>query len=542
MTPTHGSPPRRPAIHAGLLLLALAVSGTGPSFGQTIQGDIIRAQGSFYQNFGWYELNSARAASINVDTWSRYNREVQRLYRDYMQERAMYLARKKGLTNKSQAAALKEYAEAQSRYRLGPKAEDITSGMALNALAGDLADANIHPSSWRSAKVDLPPGLTLTSLSFKVVGVPGLHAKLKESTVAVDRMKVADSWPLPFRRPELDAECKSYLAWIGAVLAKCRKGTPLESKDFENLRATVEVLKNKVPLVVPARDNLRRQAQDYVRDLDDATKIFADQGFAEELIRDIEEHKATTVAELLGFMRKYRLVFAETEANPAAMQTYDALYQALQQQKAKLDLPKVPAGGFAAVAAESFNETPLFNGRDLAGWTAIQRGRPAQLGVNLIADRGTIYCPANVQGRIRTARAYSNFILKLEYMFPEAGKVSPAGNGLILFPPDGAGFQLQKVRTKGTIEFNLRPGESGELWVTGRPEHRSGTPADNERPKGQWNEAEIRFEGAVLVFSVNGKPASQAIVQDPRPCHIDLFAQGTDARYRNIRIISLGGK
>ena len=72
--------------------------------------------------------------------------------------------------------------------------------------------------------------------------------------------------------------------------------------------------------------------------------------------------------------------------------------------------------------------------------------------------------------------------------------------------------------------------------------HRSGTPADNERPKGQWNEAEIRFEGAILVFSVNGKPANQAIVQDARPCHIDLFAQGTDARYRNIRIISLGDK
>jgi hypothetical protein len=542
MTRSHGSTSlRRLAIHASLLL-ALVASGTSPSLGQTVPGDIIRARGAFYRDFGWYELNSARAASINVDTWSRYNRETQRLYQVYMKDRAMNLARKKGLTDKTQAAALKEYEQAQSRYRLGPKPEDITSGMALNALVGDLADATIPPSVWRSAKVDLPTGLTLTSLSFKVVGVPGLHAKLMESTVAVDRMKAAGEWPLPFRRAELDAERKSYLAWIEAVLAKCRKGTPLQATDYENLRATVEVLRTKVPQVVPVRENFRRNAQDYVRALDDATKIFADQGFAEELIRDLEAHKATTVAELLGFMRQYRLVFAETDADPAAMQTYDALYQALQQQKAKLDLPKVPPGGFAAVAAEGFGEIPLFNGKNLEGWRAFHLGKPDRLGVNFVADRGQIHGPGSAQGRIQTVNSYSDFVLKAEYCFTPGKPISPAGSGISMHSHDDVGLQIQGSRAAGAIEYQVKPGESGDLVVLGRPQHHVPSRGRTERPVGNWNELEIRFDGPDLVFSLNGVKVNQVVVTNPRPVHVELIAQGSDVRFRNLRIIPLGGK
>ena len=39
-------------------------------------------------------------------------------------------------------------------------------------------------------------------------------------------------------------------------------------------------------------------------------EIFAEQAYAEQLIRDVSEHKASTVAELLAFMRDYRLLFS----------------------------------------------------------------------------------------------------------------------------------------------------------------------------------------------------------------------------------------
>src|SRR5262249_31524545 len=156
--------------------------------------------------------------------------------------------------------------------------------------------------------------------------------------------------------------------------------------------------------------------QAFVRRLDEATKIFNDQRFAEELIRDVQQHQATTVAELLAFMRKYRLMFADAGDSPEVVQQYEALYQLLQTQKGKLGLPKVPPGGLAAVAAENPAEVALFNGKDLTGWTTFQNGRPAWLGSNLIANRGEIYCPPKVgPGRLQTEKSFSNFILKLEY-------------------------------------------------------------------------------------------------------------------------------
>ena len=251
--------------------------------GSTLQGDILRGQGQFLKGMAWYEVGSAQARAIDAQTMIAWNRAVQESYNQYLIERARHSAGRLALRNARQYAAAKMLADTQGRWRVNPTIDDIRSGLALNALASDLADPNISPSSWRFATVALPQDFSLPALAFKITAAPGKGSKLHQSTVAVQRMKMGETWPLPFRRPELEAPCEAYQNAIRNVVGKCEKGTPLVSKDFEQLRDAVDALKVKVPQVVPSRDGLRIQAQQVVRQLDEATRIFADQEFAEEL-------------------------------------------------------------------------------------------------------------------------------------------------------------------------------------------------------------------------------------------------------------------
>ena len=326
------------------LVLAVVVLTPMSARGQTVQGDVLRGQGRYLEGAGWYNLNTAAARSINVETWKSYNREVQRIYRDYMMERHNHMQFKKGQTNKLQAEILRKFEEDQRRWRESPTAADVASGDALNALAGDLADPSITPSSWRTAKVDLPSNLTLTALAFKIAD--NKKAKIQQSTVAVDRMLVRDRWPLMFRRPEIERECDSYEKAITAVVEKCRKGTELQAVDYDRLRESVTALQKTLETAVPPRDNQRSQARDYVRRLDEATKIFTEQAYAERLIRDVSIHRASNVAELLAFMRDYRLMFADPGSSPEVTSLYDGLYGLLRRQKDALGIrDEAPSGG-----------------------------------------------------------------------------------------------------------------------------------------------------------------------------------------------------
>jgi hypothetical protein len=307
---------------------------------QTPQGDILRAQGRFLEGAGWYNLNTAAADRINVETWKQHNREVQRLYRDFLTERYAHIQKKRGLGGQIQADVQRKFEEAQARWRTNPTADDISSGDALNALAADLADESIAPSSWRTAQVKLPPDMSLTSLAFKIADRK--QSSLLQSTVAVNRMLVTDDWPLPFRRREIEPECDAYKKAVTSVVDKCRKGTQLQAVDFDRLRDSVSVLSKKLDPAIPARDNQRGVAREYVRRLDDATRIFAEQEFAERLIRDVTEHKATTIAELLGFMRYHRLLFSDSGSSPEVRNLYDGLYGLLRRQKDSLGIANVP--------------------------------------------------------------------------------------------------------------------------------------------------------------------------------------------------------
>ena len=249
------------------LTATLLVAGTRA---QTVPGDILRGKGRYLEGAGWYNLNTARAGRINVETWKASNREVQRLYRDYMMDRARRINYRRGLTGKLQDELQRKMEEDQRRWRENPTPADIASGDALNALAGDLADPSISPSAWVSARVDLPTSLTLTALAFKIADPK--KSKLQLSTVAIDRMLVKDSVAAPLPPPRDRARVRRLREGGRGGRREVPQGGRAPGGRLRRPPGWVAELKKAVETAVPTRDNQRTQARDFVRRLDEATK------------------------------------------------------------------------------------------------------------------------------------------------------------------------------------------------------------------------------------------------------------------------------
>ena len=113
----------------------------------------------------------------------------------------------------------------------------------------------------------------------------------------------------------------------------------------------------EVETAIPLRDNQRAQARAFVKRLDDATRIFAEQAYAEQLIRDVSEHRATTVAELLAFMRQYRLLFSDPGNSPEVASLYEGLYGLLRQQIKTIGIDLAP------VAHDALRAGSVWEGR-----------------------------------------------------------------------------------------------------------------------------------------------------------------------------------
>lgn len=309
--------------------------------GSTVPGDILRGDGVFLQGMGWYELNDAKAMSINADTAIRWNQELSRQYAEYANAQSAAFARKKA-GQKLKADALKRMqAERQAQLRTSPSTADIESGAALNALLFDLSDPSILPSVWRSAQVPLPDDLSIQSLVFRFTPKPGARgsASLSRGVIALARLDMDGRWPTALGMESLAAERKSYEEAY-ANLRDLILEEKFDLQAVQRMDRALDALKARVALEVPPERGFRAAAARLVQDMKDATQMFDAEtvDYAREMISDTEDHEAHTVGELLAFMRKYRLIFADVERVSGGGEQYGQLYGLLQQQKQALGI------------------------------------------------------------------------------------------------------------------------------------------------------------------------------------------------------------
>jgi len=204
-----------------------------------------------------------------------------------------------------------------------------------------------------------------------------------------------------------------------------------------------------------------------------------------------------------------------------------------------------------AQAAEN-KPVPLFNGKDLTGWThylwdsaAKQQDTATPMSAVWSVDNGILVCQGKPAGYIRTVNEYENYKLSLEWRWPEG--TTRGNNGVLVHTstPNALGVWPK------SIEVQLALGNAGDFWVIGttlevldvekrRQGRRHLNLTDNsEKPVGEWNRMEIVCKGDEIIVHVNGDLVNHATKCDVTRGAISLQSEGALIHFRNIYLTPL---
>lgn len=197
----------------------------------------------------------------------------------------------------------------------------------------------------------------------------------------------------------------------------------------------------------------------------------------------------------------------------------------------------------------------LFNGKNLEGWV------PINVAPETFTVRdGMIVSTGKPKGMLRTDRPFENFILDLEWRFPE-----PAGNaGVFIWgdalpavgKPFARGIEVQ-ILENAFAEKRKKAGQPTDGFTTHgdvfaiqgatlRPDRphpkgamRSLPSEQRSKPSPEWNHYRITCRDGQIKLAVNGKEVSGGSESVPRKGYICLEAEGAECHFRNLRIEEL---
>ncbi|MCS6852267.1 MAG: DUF1080 domain-containing protein [Gemmataceae bacterium] len=205
--------------------------------------------------------------------------------------------------------------------------------------------------------------------------------------------------------------------------------------------------------------------------------------------------------------------------------------------------------GSAPAADDGF--VPLFNGKDLTGWVNVNT-QPSTWRV----EDGVLITTGQPMGFLRTARMYENFILELEWMHVPPRPDAVGNSGLFVWcdplpavgtPVFTRGIEVQILVNLDQEGAYTSHGDIFSIWgadcVPDRP-HPKGAKRclpSERRCKGanEWNHYRVEAIDGRITLAVNGKVVSGVSKCTPRKGYLALEAEGTECRFRNIRIKEL---
>lgn len=197
-------------------------------------------------------------------------------------------------------------------------------------------------------------------------------------------------------------------------------------------------------------------------------------------------------------------------------------------------------------AEEGF--TPLFNGKDLSGWTTYldpKKGAKPE-DVWSIED-GVIKCKGHVPGYLLTDKEYGDYVLRVQWRWPGP----KGGNSGVFVHVVGQ----DQIWPKG-VEAQLAADHAGDFWLVGEykldvdkakqdpkvSRHYFRTKDGVEKPLGEWNQYEIVCEGGTVTLKVNGETVNVGTGAEIPKGKILLQSEGTPIEFRNIEIKPLDKK
>lgn len=201
--------------------------------------------------------------------------------------------------------------------------------------------------------------------------------------------------------------------------------------------------------------------------------------------------------------------------------------------------------GLAGRAHAEETWTPLFNGKDLSGWTSMN----LPPGTFYVKD-GILITRGHPTGVIRSDKMYENFVLEMEWKH-----IEKVGNSGLFVWSDG--FNAPGSPYCRCIEVQVLNGmETANYTSHGDVFALNGTVMKPDRPHplgwmrclpserlakgtGEWNHYRIEARDGRITLAVNGKVVSGGSGITPRKGFLCLESEGAETHFRNLRIQEL---
>jgi hypothetical protein len=204
---------------------------------------------------------------------------------------------------------------------------------------------------------------------------------------------------------------------------------------------------------------------------------------------------------------------------------------------------------YAFANAQTDKMQPIFNGKDLEGWTKFLQKQGVDKDPQRVftIEDGVLHVTGQEFGYVATKKIYKNFHLSLEFKWGENK-----------FPPRerdkrdaGVCYNVEKQDKiwPKSVECQIQEGDVGDLWlidsVTAFVDGIKTEPKDyatvmkirdGERKHGEWNKVEIISRNGKFNFLVNGVLVNEGEYVSRDSGRILLQSEGAEIFYKDIKI------
>jgi Domain of Unknown Function (DUF1080) len=253
--------------------------------------------------------------------------------------------------------------------------------------------------------------------------------------------------------------------------------------------------------------------------------------------------KVAAVAKRQGVHRRFRLGYSEAInlKSVVFLAVILTCRRSIFAQESPASRPSAPP-----ISGKPGSPIELFDGKDLDGWTWVQRTPKA--GETLVTiDKvwsvtdGLLHDVGRPIGYIRTTTEYDNYVLNVEQIHLNKG------NGGILFAMTG----VDKVWPH-CLEAQTLTGEEGDIRNIAlfkmtmdpariEPRRLRRIEPNSEKPVGQWEDFQIIVDHGNLTLIVNGQVENVATDAQNLGGRIGLQAEGGEMEFRKVELIPILG-
>ena len=213
-------------------------------------------------------------------------------------------------------------------------------------------------------------------------------------------------------------------------------------------------------------------------------------------------------------------------------------------------------GSVADQAVTPAAVTPLFNGRDLSGWTADVPAKDTDASVrdSFIVRNGLLVSLGTPPGHLLTDRTYRNYRLEVEYRFAakpgNCGVLIHASTPRALYKMFPQSIEVQMMHENAgdfwCIKENIevpdmekrRPRREGQAWGGSEPDARRilNLTDGSEKPAGEWNTMVVEARDRGIKVWVNGDLVNDGFDATVDQGRIALQAEGAEVEFRKVDI------